>query len=116
VTVANGYAVYGANGIGASGTLMGWAITASTETSGAAGTVDVMLSPQGLILRGVATTPGNLDASTLYDKVTLDESTGTQTIDENDPGANGILLYNYPFSDYATTGVVDVVIPFGNCA
>jgi hypothetical protein len=116
VIIANGYAVFATDGSGASGTLFGYAISDSTETGAVNGVVTCLISPMGLILRGTATTPGNLAAATLYDKITLDISSTVQTVDENDPGSNALLLYNYPFSDYATTGIVDIVVPFGNLA
>jgi len=112
--IVNGYAVDVANGGGVStGTkLFALATTTSTDTVGAAGTVEGVFCPSGLIVRGTATTPGNLSAATLFDKVTIDVSGDTQTVDENDVTNGAILIYNYPFSDYATTGIIDVVVPF----
>ena len=114
VNLANGYAVLVANGGGVStGTkLFGLAKTTSTETAGVAGTVEVTYCPSGLIVEGTATTPANLSAATLFDKVTIDLSGTTMTVDEDDTTNGAILIYKYPESDYATTGLIQVVVPF----
>jgi hypothetical protein len=105
VTCANGYSVLSANGgISAAG-MHGLVVRASTETAGAAGTVSVLHSPAGLVLRGVPTTPANLATAVLFDRVTIDVSGTTQTVDEDD--ANGvatIIGYN------TTAGTIDVVV------
>ena len=89
VTVANGYAALVADGGAASNGRFGLAISTSTETVGADGSVMVMFCPTGLLVEGTATTPGNLNLAAIYDRVTLDVNAGVQTVDEND--ANGVL-------------------------
>lgn len=110
VVIANGYAAKVADGGCAAGNILtGLAVSESTDTVAAAGTVDVLFHPSGLIVEGLATTPGNLVAGVVYDKVTVDVSGGVQKIDENDAGA--VLIYELD-SDSATTGIVRVVLPF----
>ena len=111
VVVSNGYAVLVPNSGGAAGNgFYGLAKGTSTETLAANGKVTIQFSPSGLVVEGVATTPGNLSAATLFDKVTMDLSGTTQTIDENDAGA--LTIWRYPNSDYATTGIIEVVLPW----
>ena len=112
VVIADGFAAKVANGGAAAGNLLlGLARSTSTETTTAAGTVNVDYHPSGLIVRGVATTPANLAAAVLFDKVTVDvDGNGVQTIDENDAGA--ILIYDFVGDDFTTTGLIDVVLPF----
>ncbi len=112
VEVLNGYAVKVADGEGATGKMFALAISDSTETGSVNGTVDIQYAPQGLILEGTATTPKNLSAATLYDKVTIDVSGAVQTVDENDPGSYAVCIYKYPKSDYATTGTIWVTVPW----
>lgn len=111
VVVDNGFAAKVANGgCGAGNIFVGIAISASDETAGTAGTVQVMYHPSGLIVEGIATTPGNLVAGVLFDKVTVDVGvTGDQTIDENDAGA--LTIWEI-FDDSTTTGRVRVVLPW----
>lgn len=110
VEIANGFAAVSADGGMAAGNLLtGLAISTSTETASAAGTVTVLFSTGGLIVEGTATTPANLVAAVLFDKVTLDVSASVQTIDENAAGA--MLIYQLD-SDSATTGLCRVVLPF----
>lgn len=112
VVIANGFAAKVANGGGTTGGLYGHALTTSTDTASAAGTVTVLYSPSGLLLEGTATTPANLAAAVLFDKVTIDVSSGTQTVDENDTTNGGMLLYKFVGTDYATTGKCQIVVPF----
>lgn len=114
VIIANGYAAAVANGGGVNtGTeLFGLAISTSTDTVAAAGTVTVLYSPAGLIVRGIATTPANLDTAALFDKVTIDVSGAVITVDENDTTNGAILIYAYPFTGQTTSGICDVVFPF----
>lgn len=87
-----------------------YAISASTETAGADGTVKVMYAP-GMILEGKATTPGNLAQAVIDTKVTVDVSTAI-TIDENDT-TNGFLRIKRPeggASKFDTTnGIIEVI-------
>jgi hypothetical protein len=109
--VSNGYAVLVPNAGAAAGNgFYGMALGTSTETATAAGTVRLKFSPAGLVVKGVATTPSNLSAATLFDKCTMDLSGTTQTIDENDAGA--LTIWRYPESTYATTGIIEVVLPW----
>lgn len=112
VVIANGYAAKVGNGGGTTGGLYGWALTTSTDTASAAGVVDVLFSPVGILLEGTATTPANLAAAVLYDKVTIDVSGATQTVDENDTSSGGMLIYKFVGTDYATTGKCWIVAPF----
>lgn len=105
VVAANGYASKSGNGGCASAGIYGLVTELSTETAGANGVVKVVFSPSGLILRGAPTTASNLAAAIQYDRVTLDVSSTTQTVDEDD--ANGILT----ILDYdADADTVDVVL------
>lgn len=112
--VANGYAaaVADGGGVNTGSELFGLAISTSTETVGAAGTVQVTYCPSGLIVNATATTPGNLSAATLFDKVTIDVSGAVITVDENDTTNGAIMIYEYPESDYATTGKIKALLPF----
>lgn len=110
VTVDNGYAVLIPNGGGAAAGRYGLALTTSTETGTAAGVVDVMYCPSGLIVKGKATTPGNLATGVLFDKVSVDLSGTVQTVDENDPGAAyALTILSY---DNTTDGNVVCQLPW----
>lgn len=110
VVIANGYAAICPDGGGATaGGLYGLATSNSTDTVGADGTVNVAYSPAGLIVEGAVTTGSNLAAAVLFDKVTIDNPAGTQTIDEND-AAGVLLLWSYD----ADLDTAEVVLPFGN--
>lgn len=111
VVVANGYAAKIANGGGGAGNILtGLAISTSTDTVAADGTVEVLFHPSGLIVEGDATTAANLVTGVIFDKVTVDvDGSGNQTIDESNAGA--ILIYELD-SDSATTGRVRVVLPW----
>lgn len=105
VVCTNGYAVKSANGGCAGAGIYALVTELSTETVGANGVVKTVFSPNGLILRGVPTTPANLAVALEYDRVTLDVAGTVQTVDEDD--ANGILT----ILDYnATAGTIDVVL------
>ena len=114
VNLANGYAVLVANGGGVStGTkLFGLATSTSTETASVAGKVDVIYCPSGLVVEGFATTPSNLSIANVWDKVTIDLSGTTMTVDENDTSNGAILISKLVGTDFATTGRVQVVVPF----
>lgn len=110
VVVADGYAAKVANGGGTTGGRYGLARSASTETTTAAGSVQVDFSPVGLVLQGVATTPGNLATAFKFDKVTIDVSGATQTVDENDTTNGGCTLWDFVGTDYTTTGKCQIVV------
>ncbi|OPX88985.1 MAG: hypothetical protein A4E53_01718 [Pelotomaculum sp. PtaB.Bin104] len=102
VTVDNGYAALVGNGGGAAAGRYGLARTTSTETGAVNGTVEVIYCPSGILVKGKATTPGNLAAGVLFDRVSVDLSGTVQTIDENDPGAAyALTILSY---DNATDG------------
>lgn len=88
-----------------------YAISASTETAGADGTVKVMYAP-GMILEGKAKTPANLAQAVIDTKVTVDVDTGVITVDENDT-TNGFLRIKRPeggASKFDTTnGIIEVI-------
>lgn len=103
-----GYVAKGANGASNSVRWLGMAKSDSTDTVGADGVVDVAYHPSGLIVRGVPTTAGNLAQGIFNTLVTLDVTTGVQTVDENDT-ANGVLsVWDYNTDD----STIDVVVPF----
>ena len=112
VTVANGYAAKVANGGCAADGRYGLAMSDSTETTTADGSVQVIFCPSGLLVMGAATTPGNLAQGVLYDRVTLDVTAGVQTVDENDP--NGVLTI-FPYdndTDFPNDTQVVVSVPW----
>lgn len=107
VTMADGFAAKTGNGEANATGFYGLAVEASNETTGAAGTVKVVYHTSGLILRGIPSTPGNLDPAILFDRVSLDLDGSTQKVDENDPNA----AYSLFIWDYNTTnGTIDVVL------
>lgn len=112
VVLADGYAALVANGGGTTGQRLGLAISTSTDTVAAAGSVQVMFAPSGLVLQGKATTPGNLTTARKFDKVTIDVSGSTITVDEDDTTNGAVTIYQYPESDFATTGIINVILPF----
>lgn len=112
VTVANGYAAKVADGGATASGRYGLALTASTETASADGSVMVQFCPTGLLVMGTATTPGNLAQGVLYDRVTIDVSAGVQTVDENDP--TGVLTI-FPYdndTDFPNSTKVVVSVPW----
>ena len=110
VTVDNGYAVLIPNGGGTAAGRYGLAQTLSTETAGANGKVEVIYCPSGLLVKGKATTPANLAAAVLFDKVSVDLSGTTQTVDENDPSAAyALTILSY---DNVTDGNVVCQLPW----
>jgi len=89
------------------------AVSDSTESAGADGTVYAITCPH-MVLSGTATTPANLLQAVINTRVTLDVSTGVQTIDENDT-TNGFMRILRPAGGAAsfdtTNGYnVDVVV------
>lgn len=105
VVYANGYWAKVADGGANAAGKYGIALGTSTETASADGYVSVAYSPDGLLVKGAATTPANLAQGVLGDKVTLDVTGGVQTVDENDP--NGVLVVK----TYDSTSVT-VVVPY----
>lgn len=88
------------------------AVSASDETAGADGTVEVIYA-KDMILEGTATTPANLTQAVIDTKVTLDVSTGVQKIDENDT-TTGFMRIRRPHRGAAyfdtTNGVCEVIV------
>jgi len=80
--------------------LLGVVERESTETSTADGKVDIEIVGPGTLLRGNATTPGNMDTAAellglQFDYVTFDVTAGAVTIDENendDPNVHGLCI------------------------
>lgn len=100
-----GYVKLAPNGTSNTSTFVGLTATDSDETASADGTVQVY-DVTGIRLVGQATTTGNLAQSVKLTSVTLDVTSGVQTIDENDT-TNGVLV----ILDYdAGTGEVEFVI------
>ena len=108
-----GYVKKGANGATATIAVRTYlAVSASTETSGADGTVTLVTAPN-MVLEGTATTPGNIAQAVLNTKVTLDVSNGVQTVDENDTstGFMRILRPDEGVGGYSTTtGIIRVAV------
>lgn len=95
----------------ATATRVYFAVSASNETVGADGTVKLLYGPN-MILAGTATTPANLVQAVIDTKVTVDVTTGTITIDENDT-TNGFLRIARPADGVAgfdTTNGYDVAV------
>lgn len=85
---------------------------ASTETASADGWVEGITGP-GLRLKGTATTPANLAQSVVDTWVTLDVSTGVQTIDENDTTTGFMRIAQPPegiTAGFDTTNGYDTVV------
>lgn len=104
-----GYVKKAADGAASTARWVGRAVKASTDTVAADGVVEVEYHPNGLIVRGLATTPGNFAQSIVGTRVTLDVSTGVQKVDENDT-SNGVL----EVIRYATisSSDIDVIVPY----
>lgn len=102
-----GYVKKAANGASSSLRWVGRAVTASDETASADGTVEVEYHPSGLIVRGLPTTAGNLAQAIKNTLVTLDVSTGVQTVDENDTSSGVLVIKAYD----TDAGTIDVIVP-----
>ena len=84
----------------------GLALRDSNETAGADGSVEVAFATEGLVVRGKATTAGNLSESSVLTACTVDLVGAVQTIDEDD--ATGDITILNVFAD----GDVEAVLPF----
>jgi len=102
-----GYVAKAGDGAASTSRWIGKAVTTSTDTASADGVVDVEFHPSGLVVRGLATTPGNFAQAIKNTRVTLDVSGGVQKVDENDTvnGVLTILAYD------STLETIDVVVP-----
>lgn len=107
VVVTAGFAAKVANTGMTTAGKYGLAITTSTDTVGAAGTVDVMFTPVGLIVNGVAS--GIATQSQLFTPFRLAVSAGVQTVDLTTPGV-GTLWSSTPF--VSGTTATQVVFPW----
>ncbi len=112
-----GYVKKGANGDTSTLTPVCYlAISASTDTAGADGTVKVIHCP-GMILEGTATTPANLLQAVIDTRVTLDVDTSVQYIDEND-STTGFMRIRRPeggASKFDTTNGRNVEVVVNEC-
>lgn len=106
VTIANGYAAFTADDGCTTDGLHGLAVEDSDETTTAAGKVKVLYSTSGLKLRGVPNTASNLATAILFDRVTIDVSSTTQTVDEDDAGGGICTITGYD----STNGTIDIVL------
>lgn len=90
------------------------ATTASDETAGADGTCEAIFA-ENMVLEGAATTASNLTQARVGQICTLDNPSGTQTIDEDD-SSNGFMRIRRPAggaSNFDTTnGIVEVVVNY----
>lgn len=86
-----GYAKIAADGASSTAVYLGVATSDSTDTASADGVVEVRTAPN-LVIEGKVTTPGNLARATVGTSVTLDGTTGAQTIDENDTSSGVFII------------------------
>ena len=75
-------------------TIKGIAAGESTETAALDGRVEIVRAPV-IIARMKATTPGNLARTVINTKCTLDVSSGSYTVDENDTSNGFIKILDY---------------------
>lgn len=94
--------------IGTDTAMVGVAASDSTHTASADGVVDVYLPLPGTVWRAKATTAGNVAATLIGDRVTVDLAGTTYTIDEDstDAAANAFYIVGVD----ADEGTVDVII------
>ena len=80
--------------IGTDTAMVGIAASDSTHTASADGVVDVYIPLPGIVYEAAATTAGNVAATLVGDRVTVDLSGTTYTIDENatDAAANAFYV------------------------
>ena len=102
-----GYAAKAANGASSTARWIGIAESDSDDTASADGTVQVLFSPSGLIVRGLPTTAANLAQAIKLTRVTLDVASGVQKVDEDDTSSGVLCVYDYNTTD----GTIDVVVP-----
>jgi len=103
-----GYVLYAPDGASSDNIWVGMAVSASTEGVSTNGTVQVMYSPAGLIVRGKATTPGHFTVAIINTAVTLDVAAGVQTVDEDDTTKGVLRIVRYD----VTNSTIDVDVPF----
>lgn len=106
---SEGTVMAAANGTTTSSTIFGIAAGDSTETATANGEVEYVRAPV-LICKMKATTPANLATAVLLTQCTLDVSSGSYTVDENDTTNGFIKILWY---DNTTDGNCIVEIPCG---
>lgn len=88
-----GYLLAAANGTASTAEIIGIATSTSNDTAAADGEFEYVAG--NLICEMVAQTPGNLAATALYDQYTLDVSSGSYLLDENDTTNGFIRLLDY---------------------
>ena len=107
VTVASGYAAKSANNAATSAGQFGVALSVSTDTASAAGTVVVAYSPAGLRITCLAKTPASLAQSVVYTGCKLYVTGAVQKVDQSNAGKIMIVAY-----DDTTNGNVTCLLPW----
>jgi len=94
--------------IGTDTAMVGIAASDSTHTASADGTIDVYMPLPGVVWKANATTAGNVAATIIGDRVSVDLSGTTYTIDENagDAATNAFYIVDVD----AEEGTVDFII------
>ncbi len=100
------YVVKAAADVTTSDTLVGIAMTDSTDTASVDGYVDVWIPDGASIIRGYAKTKGSLASTVRLTKVIIDLTSGTFTIDESTTTNGFMLIVDYD----ADTGIVDCLV------
>lgn len=112
VTIDDGNAGYvkkAADGASSALQWIGRCVKNSTDTTTAAGVVEVEFSPAGLIVRGAPTTASNLAQAIIGTRVTLDVTASVQTVDENDITSGVLRVLDYDSTSGEET--IDVIVP-----
>lgn len=94
--------------IGTDTAMVGVAASDSTHTASADGVVDVYIPLPGIVWRAAATTPGNLADTLVGDRVVVNLTGTTYTIDENATDAATSAFYIVGVD--ADEGTVDFII------
>ncbi len=105
-----GYVAKAGDGASSTSSWVGMAVSNSTDTALADGTVEIMFHPSGLVVRGTPDTPGNLAQAIIDTQVTLEMAAADQEIDENDT-SNGVLTI-VTYDSTSGNETIDVVVPF----
>lgn len=96
-----GYAAAAPDGTDTDDTILGVAVSTSTETASADGVVEVVTAPR-LLVQIFAKTPGSLATSLLLDNYALDVTSGNYTLDQGTTAKGIFRLVGY---DNTTTGL-----------
>lgn len=94
--------------IGSDTAMVGIAASDSTHTSSADGVVDVYIPLDGIVYEAKATTAGNVSDTLVGDRVTVDRTGTTYTIDEN-AGDSAVRAFYIVGAD-ADRGTVEFII------